>query len=111
MAPEIPQITALSDEGLSTEEIAAAIGTNRAQVVRLARRYGVRLARCGLRRVASELPPRRYALLKAIAAHAQVSPATMAARVIGLVVEDGAALRRLGRLAEPKRAYRRREAS
>jgi hypothetical protein len=90
MAPEIPQITALSDEGLSTEEIAAAIGTNRAQVVRLAR---------------------RYALLKAIAAHAQVSPATMAARVIGLVVEDGAALRRLGRLAEPKRAYRRREAS
>jgi hypothetical protein len=111
MAPEIPQITALSDEGLSTEEIAAAIGTNRAQVVRLARRYGVRLARCGLRRVASELTPRRYLALKAIAAHAQVPLATLAGRIIGLVADDPAALRKLGRLAEPKRPYRRREPS
>jgi hypothetical protein len=108
MAPEIPRITALSDEGLSTEEIAAAIGTTRTRIARLARRHGVQLARCGLRRVASELAPARYAALKALADHARVSPAVMAARVIGLVVEDGAALRKLGRLAEPKRAYRRR---
>jgi Homeodomain-like domain len=45
MAPEIPRITALADEGLSTEEIAAAIGMNRAQITRLARRYGVRRSR------------------------------------------------------------------
>jgi hypothetical protein len=108
MVLDVAQVAALIDQGLSTEEIAAAIGTTRTRITRLARRHGVQLARCGLRRVASELAPARYAALKALADHARVSPAVMAGRIVSLVVEDGAALRRLGRLAEPKRAYRRR---
>jgi hypothetical protein len=111
MAPEIPRITALADQGSTTAEIAAAIGTNRARITRLARRHGIKLAHGGCRRVSPELAPARYAALKTLADRARVSPAIMAARVIGLVVEDDAALRRLGRLAEPKRGYRRREAS
>jgi hypothetical protein len=107
MAPEIAQISVLIDQGMSAEEVAAEIGTTRTRITRLARRHGVQLARSSLRRVASELPPARYALLRALVDRAQVSPAVMAARVIGLVVEDGAALRKLGCLAEPKRAYRR----
>jgi hypothetical protein len=108
MVLDVAQVAALIDQGLSSQEVAAEIGTTRTRITRLARRHGVQLARSGLRRVASELPPARYALLRALADRAQVSPAVMAARVIGLVVEDGAALRKLGRLAEPKRAYRRR---
>jgi hypothetical protein len=96
---------------MSAAEIAAKTGISRTRITRLARRHGVQLARSGLRRVASDLAPARYQALKTLADRAQVSPAMMAARVIGLVVEDGAALRRLGRLAAPKRAYQRREAS
>jgi hypothetical protein len=109
--PDIAQISTLADVGLSTQEIAEALGLNRTRITRLARRHGVPLARSGLRRVASELAPARYRALEAIAAHAQVSTGIMASRIIGLVVEDGAALRKLGRLAAPKRPYRRREAS
>jgi hypothetical protein len=108
MAPNASQISVLIDQGMSAGEVAAAIGTTRTRVIRLVHQHGIQLAPGGCRRVASTLAPARYRALETIAARAQVSTGVMASRIIGLVVEDAAALRKLGRLAEPKRAYRRR---
>jgi hypothetical protein len=110
MTPQLArQIAQLVDDGLTAAEVADRLALPRTQVIRIAARTGLRLGTPGLRRIGVALSPERCAVIRSLAREAGIAPSTMLARIAGFVVDDGpeAALRRLGRHAQPKRTYRR----
>ncbi|MEZ2410527.1 hypothetical protein AB6806_27400 [Bosea sp. RCC_152_1] len=101
-----PKIAALAAEGMTSHEIAQAIGEISPQRVRaIAKRYCIKLARPGARRFGTYLPDRNARVLTELAAAANVSAATMLDRITRVVLDDGIehARRRLGKLALPTR--------
>ena len=105
------EIARLVDQGLSTAEVAEALGMNRPRVLRVIRAARIRLARTGTRHIRAEFCPGDYATIRILAERAKVDTPTMLRRLAGLVVEEGleAAARRLGKAGRPKRAYVRRQ--
>lgn len=99
-----PQIAALAAEGMTSGEIAAALGDISSQRVRaIAKRYCITLARSGSRRFGLYVADRRAKIIMELAAAAGVSPATMIDRITRVVLDDGIehAKRKLGKLAIP----------
>jgi hypothetical protein len=58
MVLDVAQVAALIDQGLSSQEVAAAIGTTRTRVIRLVHQHGIQLAPGGCRRAPPPSPRR-----------------------------------------------------
>jgi hypothetical protein len=99
------EIQRLAGEGMSTPEIAAAMGVSPARVRNLARRYNLIMGQGRHKRMAFFTPLRRFETVRDLAAAAGVSPATMIDRIVSTVVDEGVevARRKLGKLTLPTR--------
>lgn len=107
------RISAFVDDGLTATQIGQELGMSRQRVMRIAAQYRVRLQpRGGKRRIGAHFSGKDYEIMRALADKANVSVGTMLVRIARVVVEDGAgaAARRLGSAARPKRSYVRRTA-
>jgi len=99
-----PQIAAMASQGMTSREIAAALGDiGPSRVVVIARKYCITLARPEARRFGLYIAAHRARILMDLASEAGVSPATMIDRITRDVLDDGIdhARKRLGKLALP----------
>lgn len=89
-----------SADGLTSREIAKAIGISHQRVCQIAERFSIPLSRPGSRRFGLYIADRRARAIRELAAEAGVSTATMIERMTRVVLDDGLDLarKRLGKL-------------
>lgn len=100
-------INSLVAEGKTTRQVAKQLGISHQRLIRVARRHGILMPYRGSVKFSTWTNYRRGAVVLSLSEHAEVSPGVILDRIIASVVDDGveAAIKRLGKLALPKRKY------
>jgi hypothetical protein len=107
----VREIERLAADGRTAAEIGRRLEIPRARVIRIAKRQRIAMGGAGGRRsLLVHMKPAQLAMVDAIAIVADVPRAEMLARLALVFLEQGPpnVIKRLGKLARPKRSYSRR---